>query len=92
MDPRQLSESKSEQLKSFKALEAAFERQASFKVKCLRSDGGGEYTSKKAQNYLKMNGIRWERTAPRTPSRMDALNGSIGPSWKWLGVSSLTLV
>jgi hypothetical protein len=71
---------KSEQLKSFKAFEAAFERQTSFKVKCLRSDGGGEYTSKEAQNYLKMKGIRWERTAPRTPQqngRAERLNRTI---------------
>ena len=71
---------KSDQLKEFKALEAAFERQYDTKIKCLRSDGGGEYTSRDALDYLKSKGIKWQRSAPRTPQhngRAERLNRTV---------------
>jgi hypothetical protein len=48
---------KSQQLQAFKAFQAAFERQRGVKIKRLRTDGGGEYSSNQAQEYLKENGI-----------------------------------
>ena len=39
------------------------------KIKTLRSDNGGEYTSKEFEDYLKKNGIRHERTVPKTPEQ-----------------------
>lgn len=39
------------------------------KVKTLRSDNGGEYTSKKFEAYLKSEGIRHECTIPKTPEQ-----------------------
>jgi transposase InsO family protein len=47
----------------------AFERRCKIKVRCLRTDGGGEYASKEAQDYLKEQGIRWERSSLHTPQQ-----------------------
>jgi len=71
---------KSQQLNEFKTFEAMMERQHRVKIRCLRSDGGGEYSSKEVQNYLKTRGIRWEHSAPRTPQqngRSERLNRTI---------------
>ena len=37
------------------------------KLKCLRSDNGGEYCSKEFDNYCSYNGIRRQKTVPGTP-------------------------
>ena len=39
------------------------------KIKTLHSDNGGKYTSKEFEDYLKKNGIRHERTVPKTPEQ-----------------------
>lgn len=38
-------------------------------VRIVRSDNGGEYVSDEFQRQLRDRGIRWERTAPHTPSQ-----------------------
>lgn len=55
---------KSQQLKEFKEYQMAFERRRGIKIKCLKTDGGGEYDNRKSQDYLKEQGIRWERSSP----------------------------
>ena len=45
------------------------EKSSGQKLKVLRTDNGGEYTSKKFENYLKSEGIRHERTVPKTPEQ-----------------------
>ena len=37
------------------------------KLKCLRSDNGGEYCSREFDRYCSEHGIRREKTVPRTP-------------------------
>ena len=37
------------------------------KLKCLRSDNGGEYCSKEFDRYFSEHGIRREKTVPITP-------------------------
>lgn len=44
---------KLQQLKKFKAYQVAFKRRYGIKVKCLRTKKRSEYTSRKAQEYLK---------------------------------------
>ena len=39
------------------------------KLKTLRSDNGGEFTSKKFKAYLKSEGVRHECTIPKTPEQ-----------------------
>lgn len=51
----------------FKLFHVTVERETGKKLKCLRSDNGGEYTSKVFDAYCKTYGIRHEKTVPRTP-------------------------
>ena len=39
----------------------------SLRMKCLRSDNGGEYCSKEFDSYCSHNGIHREKTVPGTP-------------------------
>lgn len=48
---------------------ALVERQSKRKLKTLRTDNGGEYTSNKFEKYLKDEGIRHEKTVPKTPKQ-----------------------
>ena len=48
---------------------ASVERSSGKKLKTIRSDNGGEYTSKKFEAYLKSVGIRHECTIPKTPEQ-----------------------
>ena len=43
------------------------------KLKCLRSDNGGEYYNKEFDSYCSYHGIRREKTVPRTPQENGVL-------------------
>jgi len=58
---------KSESLEKFKEWKALREKESGKQVKQFRTDGGGEYTSKKFAEYLKSEGILKEMTTPYTP-------------------------
>ncbi|CAA0819883.1 Unknown protein [Striga hermonthica] len=51
----------------FKSFHVMVERETEKKLKCLRSDNGGEYTSKEFDAYCRTYGIRHEKSVPRTP-------------------------
>ena len=51
----------------FQEFHVMTERETGNKLKCLRSDNGGEYTSKEFKAYCAKYGIRHEKTAPGTP-------------------------
>ena len=57
---------KSDVFKYFQEWKAMVER---CKLKVLRTDNGGEYTSGDFQSYLKKEGIKHEVTVPRTPEQ-----------------------
>ena len=48
---------------------ALVEKATKKKIKTLRTDNGGEYTSTRFQDYLKAEGIRHELTVPKTPQQ-----------------------
>ena len=48
---------------------ALVEKATKRKVRTLRTDNGGEYTSTQFNNYLKAEGIRHELTIPKTPEQ-----------------------
>jgi len=58
---------KLEALEKFKEWKALREKESGKQVKRFRTDGGGEYTSKKFAEYLKSEGILKETTTPYTP-------------------------
>ena len=57
------------------------EKSSGMKVKVLRTDNGGEYTSKEFKQYLKKQGTQHELTAPKTPQQngvAERMNRTLG--------------
>lgn len=62
--------SKNQVFEVFKQFQASVERETGKKLKCIRTDNGGEYTGS-FHEYCLRQGIRHQRTPPKTPQ----LNG-----------------
>lgn len=60
---------KSEAFDKFKLFKELVESETSQKIKCLRTDNGGEYTSDIFKRFLKENQIRRQLTCPSTPQQ-----------------------
>ena len=60
---------KSDVFKCFVEWKALVENRSSRKLKILRTDNGGEYVSSEFGDYLRSEGIRHERTIPKTPEQ-----------------------
>ncbi|GJW59033.1 retrovirus-related pol polyprotein from transposon TNT 1-94, partial [Tanacetum coccineum] len=60
---------KSEVFNTFKKWKAAVENETNLRVKCLKSDNGGEYSSREFIEYCAKNGIRMLKTVPETPQQ-----------------------
>lgn len=60
---------KNEVLNKFKEFERTFSNECGQSVTRLRTDNGGEYTSKEFQEYLKTQGIHHEMTVPHSPQQ-----------------------
>ncbi|GKB57971.1 retrovirus-related pol polyprotein from transposon TNT 1-94 [Tanacetum coccineum] len=60
---------KSEVFNTFKKWKAAVENETNLRVKCLKSDNGGEYSSRDFIEYCAKNGIRMLKTVPETPQQ-----------------------
>ena len=60
---------KSEVFGAFKKFKAAVEKESGCKIKAMRSDRGGEFTSKEFQEFCEANGIRRPLTVPRSPQQ-----------------------
>ena len=61
---------KSEVFDCFLQWKALAEKSSGRKLKAIRTDNGGEFTSAKFVDYLKSEGIRHERTVPKTPQQI----------------------
>ena len=61
--------SKDEVFAHFQKWKAQVEKSTGREVKILRSDNGGEYTSKEFNSYLITEGIKHEQTTPHTPQQ-----------------------
>ena len=60
---------KDEVFERFLEWKALVENVSGKKLKRLRTDNGGEYTSKKFEAHLKSCGIQREKTVPKTPEQ-----------------------
>ena len=60
---------KGEVFQRFQEWKALVEKSSGRKVKALRSDNGGEYTSTEFNSYLIKEGIKHELTTPHTPEQ-----------------------
>ena len=61
--------SKDQVFNCFLEWRAVVEKSSGKKIKTLRTDNGGEYTSNQFETYLKAEGIRHEHTVPKTPQQ-----------------------
>jgi hypothetical protein len=64
-----LLKGKGEVFEKFKAYKALVNNQTGMKIKTLRSDNGGEFVSKKFDNFLHECGIQRQTSAPYTPQQ-----------------------
>jgi hypothetical protein len=62
---------KSEELNKFKAFKTLVENEKETKIKCLRSDNGGEFTSKYFDIFYEIHGIKRQFSTARTPQQND---------------------
>lgn len=53
----------------FKKFKAVVEKESGYKIKAMRSDRGGEFTSNEFQEFCEANGIRRPMTVPRSPQQ-----------------------
>ncbi|MCF8701902.1 DDE-type integrase/transposase/recombinase, partial [Corynebacterium sp. MC-10] len=60
---------KSEAFEVFKKFKAAVEKESGLHIKAMRSDRGGEFTSREFQNFCEKHGIRRPLTVPRSPQQ-----------------------
>ena len=60
---------KSRVFEKFLEWKALIEKSIGETLQTLRTDNGGEYASAEFHNYLKKEGIRHERTIPKTPEQ-----------------------
>lgn len=79
-----LLKSKDQVLYAFKEFVAQVERSTSQKLKCVRSDNGGEYRGP-FETLCKSHGIRMEKTPPKTPQLngiAERMNRTIGERFR----------
>lgn len=60
---------KSKAFGHFKRFKERIENESDMKIKCLRSDNGGEFTSNQFNDYCHEHGIRRQFSATRTPQQ-----------------------
>lgn len=60
---------KSEVFKVFKEFKTLVENQYNAKIKRFRSDNGGEFCSNEFENFFRENGIKHEKTVPKSPQQ-----------------------
>ena len=60
---------KSDVFETFKKWKVMVETESSLKLKCLRSNHGGEYIDGGFKEYCVVNGIRIEKIVPSTPQQ-----------------------
>ena len=58
---------KSKDFENFKIYKEMVENEMDSKIKCLRSDNGGEFTSKEFMDYCSMHGIKRQFSVVRKP-------------------------
>lgn len=58
---------KSQEFERFKIFQKMVAKESGYRLKCLRSDRGREFTSNEFEDYCEKHGIRRQYSTPRTP-------------------------
>ena len=64
----------------FKVYKALVENETNLKIKCIRSDNGGEFTSNKFNEFCETHGIKRNFSAAKTPQQngfVERMNGPV---------------
>ena len=64
-----LLKKKSKAFECFKIFKELVENEAELRIKCLRSDNGGEFTSKEFNHYCEEHGIKIQLSVAMTPQQ-----------------------
>ena len=64
---------KSEAFENFKIYEEMVENEMDSRIKCLRFDNGGEFTSKEFMDYCSSHGIKKKLSVARTPQQNEVV-------------------
>ena len=84
---------KSDAFSKFVQFKMTVEKEFGSKIKCLRTDNGGEFLSDEFQNYCSKEGIRRQMTCPRTPQQNGVAERKLGhlaaTSLSWLHEKNL---
>jgi transposase InsO family protein len=64
---------KSEAFENFKIYKEIVENEMDSKIKCLRSDNGGDFTSKEFMDYYSSHGIQRQFSVARHLNKMELL-------------------
>jgi hypothetical protein len=75
---------KSEAFENFKVYKEMVENEMDSKIKCLRYDNGGEFTSKEFMDYCNRHGIKRNSLLLGHLNRMELLKERTGQYRKWL--------
>ena len=74
---------KSEAFELFKNFKMLVEKESGYSLKALRTDRGGEFTSKLFDDFCEAHGIRRFLTVPRSPQHNGVVERKIEPSLIW---------
>ena len=64
---------KSEAFEKFKIFKEMVENETHVKIKCLRSDNGGEFNSNEFNEFCKTHGIKRQFSVANTPQQNDVV-------------------
>ena len=62
-------------MQRFQEFKALVENQTRRRIRALRSNNGGEYTSKEFDEFCRQEGIRRQLTVPYTPEQNEVAEG-----------------
>jgi transposase InsO family protein len=76
---------KSEAFDKFKVFKEMVENETDLKIKCLRSDNGGEFTSNDFEIFCEKHGIKRQFSTARTPQQNGVAERKIELCKRWPG-------
>jgi len=86
-----LMKHKDEAFEKFKSFKALAEKESDHKIKCLRSDRGGDFTSNEFFDFCEEHGIRREFSIARTPQQNGVVERMNRTVQQWIVLCLMSL-